>query len=136
VKNNLEHLSDEQLISSFKTTDDNVYFGELYTRYRHLILGVCLNYLKRIEESEDAVMEIVEKLHLDIKKNEIAQWKGWLYMVSRNHCLMKLRKAGLKVQYAEHIPESSNNTDELEDEQCKELLLQTLESKLNLLKPH
>jgi RNA polymerase sigma factor (sigma-70 family) len=136
VKNNLGHLSDEELLAAFKTSDDNIYFGELYTRYRHLILGVCLNYLKKVEDSEDAVMEIVEKLHLDIKKNEIVQWKGWLYMVARNHCLMKIRKAGLKVQYLDQIPESKSNDSDMEDDQCKELLLQALESKLNLLKPN
>ncbi len=136
MKYNLNQLSDQELLLTYKTSGDNVYFGELYTRYRHLILGVCLKYLKRTEESEDAVMEIVEKLHLEIKKNDITQWKGWLYMVARNHCLMKLRKAGLKVQYTDHVPESNQDADDLEDEQCKEFLLQSLEQKINLLKPN
>ncbi|MCB8994745.1 MAG: sigma-70 family RNA polymerase sigma factor [Bacteroidales bacterium] len=65
--------------------------GELYSRYMHLVYGVCLKYLKNREESKDAVMQIFEKLVQDLPGYEIQNFKSWLYSVSKNFCLMQLR---------------------------------------------
>jgi RNA polymerase sigma-70 factor (ECF subfamily) len=51
-----------------------------------------MKYLKNREDSQDAVMQIYETLVHDIPRFEIRNFKSWLYGVSRNHCLMKLRK--------------------------------------------
>ncbi len=51
-----------------------------------------MKYLKNENDSEDAVMDIFEKLLTDLKKHEVSNFKSWLYSVSKNHCLMKLRK--------------------------------------------
>jgi RNA polymerase sigma factor (sigma-70 family) len=93
-----------------------------------------MKYLKNREDSEDAVMEIFEKLHLDLKKNEVEHPKSWLYMVARNHCLMRLRKAGLAVEYPEELPHTPQYNDENEDFEDKEKLIQTLEKSVNFLK--
>ena len=85
-------LSDLELVHRFRFSHDSKYVGELYLRYTHLIYGVCLKYLGNEDESKDAVMEIVEKLIVDLKKHEIKNFKSWLYTVSKNHCLVKLRK--------------------------------------------
>ncbi|MFC2109660.1 RNA polymerase sigma factor [Bacteroidota bacterium] len=66
--------------------------GKLYNRYMHLVYGVCLKYLKNREESQDAVMQIFEILLKEIPKHEIKIFKNWLYGVSKNYCLMKIRK--------------------------------------------
>ena len=57
-----------------------------------LVYGVCMKYFKNREDSQDAVMQIFEILVKDIPRFEIQNFKGWLYTVSRNHCLMQLRK--------------------------------------------
>lgn len=67
-------------------------FGELYYRYGHLVLGLCIKYLKNKNEAEDMVMTIFTKLHEDLKRFEINYFKSWLYTYSKNHCLMFLRK--------------------------------------------
>ena len=135
----LHHLDDITLIQSYRTTHNAQYVGELYRRYAHLILGVCMKYLKNREDSEDSVMEIFEKLHLDLKKSEVEHPKSWLYMVARNHCLMRLRKAGLKIDYTEEIPHTAlyggayeQNEDEMFED--KERLIQLLESNIINLK--
>ncbi len=84
-------LSDLELVNEYKKTSDNTSVGVLFERYTHLVFGVCMKYLKDEEESHDAVMQIFEKLLADLKKHEIAQFKGWLHSVARNHCLMYLR---------------------------------------------
>ena len=59
----------------------------------HLVFGVCLKYLKNREESQDAVMQIFEKIVVSIATGEVDNFKSWLYVVSKNHCLMKLRSS-------------------------------------------
>jgi RNA polymerase sigma factor (sigma-70 family) len=129
-----DHQEDIVLIRLYRSSNDARYIGELYRRYSHLILGVCMKYLKNLADSEDALMEIFEKLHLDLKKNEVEHPKSWLYMVAKNHCLMKLRKAGLSVEFPEVMPHTPQYDDDFEDFQNKEKLIQLLENNMNHLK--
>ena len=129
-----DHQEDIVLIRLYRSSSDVRYIGELYRRYAHLILGVCMKYLKNLADSEDAVMEIFEKLHLDLKKNEVEHPKSWLYMVAKNHCLMKLRKAGLSVEFPEVMPHTPQYDDDFEDFENKEKLIQLLENNMNHLK--
>ncbi|MBN1781764.1 sigma-70 family RNA polymerase sigma factor [bacterium] len=64
----------------------------LYSRYHHLVLGICLKYLKNREDARDAVTEICQKLAVESRKHEIRSFKSWLYIVARNHCFEILRK--------------------------------------------
>jgi len=91
-RKNMQLFSDEELIISYKNLRDTIYIGELFERYTHLVFGVCLKYLKDPEESKDAVMQIFENLQQKLIDFEISSFKSWIYTVSRNHCLMILRK--------------------------------------------
>ena len=84
-------LADEELIEKFLESGDKHFFGVLFQRYTHLVFGACMKYLKNKDESEDAVMDIFEKLMSELQSHEVRNFKGWLYTVSRNHCLMKIR---------------------------------------------
>jgi RNA polymerase sigma-70 factor (ECF subfamily) len=55
------------------------------------IYAVCLKYLKDPETAKDAVMAIFEELIVKVKKHEISYFRGWVYAVAKNHCLMQLR---------------------------------------------
>ncbi len=92
----MEKLDDTTLLEHWRKTSDKRVLGILFQRYSHLILGVCVKYLKNQEESKDATMEIFEKLHHSIDKHDITYFKSWLYQVAKNYCLMKLRKKGLQ----------------------------------------
>ena len=83
--------SDEELINEFNSGGDLEVLGELYKEYMHLVYGVCLKYLKDRDESMDAVMQIFEKLIVEIPKQKIGNFRSWLYVVTKNYCLMQLR---------------------------------------------
>jgi len=83
--------NDEQLIEEFKSTGDLDLLGCLYQRYMHLVYGVCLKYLKNRDDAQDAVMAIFEKLSRELMNKEVDVFKPWLYVVSKNYCLMQLR---------------------------------------------
>src|SRR5688572_15955898 len=63
----------------------------LLQRYTLLLLGVCMKYLKDEEEAKDAVQQIFLKVITELPKYMVDYFKSWLYMVARNHCLMKIR---------------------------------------------
>ncbi len=94
-----DHLSDLELIESYKNSYDNTFVGELYKRYTHLIFGVCMKYLKNEDDAQDASIQIFEKLLTDLKKHEVQQFKAWLHMVCKNFCLMKLRSDSSKQKH-------------------------------------
>jgi len=83
--------TDEELLIEFRSGGDLEVLGELYSRYMHLVYGVCLKYLKVREESQDAVMQIFEKLIIEIPKHNIENFRSWLHVVTKNYCLMQLR---------------------------------------------
>ena len=84
--------SDATLIQNYKTHNDNAALAELFERYSYLVFCVCLKYLKAEEDSKDAVMEIFQKLTAELKKHKIDNFKGWLFTVTKNHCLMAIRR--------------------------------------------
>lgn len=94
--------TDEELISEFSSTGNLDVLGDVYSGYMHLVYGVCLKYLKDRDESKDAVMQIFEKLVTEIPKQKIENFKAWLYVVTRNYCLMQLRSLKSK---EEHLSE-------------------------------
>lgn len=91
-ENDLREYTDGELIKAFKTNHDNIFPEELFNRYSHLVFGVCMKYLKNEDESKDAVMQIFENLLDVLKKQEVENFRSWLYTVSKNHCLIILRK--------------------------------------------
>ena len=56
-----------------------------------LLLGVCMKYLKDEDEAKDSVQQIFLKVIQELQKYKVDYFKSWLYMVAKNHCLMKLR---------------------------------------------
>lgn len=88
----LSELSDQELIDRYRNSKDNRYVGELFKRYTHLIYGVCIKYLKNQDDAHDLTMELFEKLLVLLLQHKVDYFKGWIYQVVRNECLMKLRK--------------------------------------------
>lgn len=86
-----DDVSDELLAQRFKDSGDLDVLGTLYERYLHLIYGVCLKYLQNREEAQDAVTGIFEKLIVELPKQEVKTFKSWLYVLTKNYCLMQIR---------------------------------------------
>ncbi len=89
--------SDEQLLAMHAMDSTNRYLGELYERYIPLVYGLCLKYLRNVDDAADAVMDIFEVLVYKVGRYDITVFRTWLYSVARNHCLQKLRRKGREV---------------------------------------
>jgi RNA polymerase sigma factor (sigma-70 family) len=100
-------LPDDELIANYRDSGDMDIVGEIYRRYSHLVMGTCFKYLKDKENASDATMQIFEKLISDLKTTQVTYFKSWLYTVSKNHCLMQLRKETSIQKQFENIRENS-----------------------------
>lgn len=90
--NNRQNLSDSDLIERYRYSFDNAYIGELFQRYSHMLYGVCLKYMKDEEKAKDIVMDVFEKVLIDLKRHQVDTFRTWVYSVAKNQCLMELRK--------------------------------------------
>jgi RNA polymerase sigma factor (sigma-70 family) len=82
-----------ELLAEYRSTGDLELLGKLYEQYMPLVFGLCLKYFRDEEQSKDAVMQIFEELVKKLRVHEVANFKAWLYTLSRNHCLMVLRSS-------------------------------------------
>ena len=84
---------DLSLVAAYQESGDLEVLGTLYNRYMHLVYGVCFSYFKDEEQSKDVVMQIFEELIKKLRVHQVQNFKSWLHVLTRNHCLMALRKA-------------------------------------------
>jgi RNA polymerase sigma-70 factor (ECF subfamily) len=92
-----DHISDQQLLQHYYDDHNNEWLGILLERYTLLLLGVCMKYLKNEDDARDSVQQIFLKVIQELQKYKVEFFKSWLYMVAKNHCLMKLRDKHGKV---------------------------------------
>ena len=85
-------MEDKDLLKKYRETQDLQYISVLYKRYMHLVLGSCIKYFQNESDAEDAVMDIYEKIVKKTLTSDVTYFKSWLYTVTRNHCLEKLRR--------------------------------------------
>ncbi|CAG5083632.1 RNA polymerase sigma factor [Parvicella tangerina] len=85
-------MSEKELVNAYRNSEDLNYLGELYQRKSVMISTVCFKYMDRIEDAEDAAVEVFEVLKRDLLKHKIENLNGWLFTVTRNHCYKKLNQ--------------------------------------------
>ena len=113
--NRYENTSDNELLDRYYATNDQKWIGILLDRYTMLLLGVCMKYLKNEEEARDAVQQIFLKVLTEVSKYRIDYFKSWLYMVAKNHCLMKLRASqGRQMKELKEFAIEDQETDKTE----------------------
>jgi len=107
-------FSDQQLLENYYQDGKAEWLGILLPRYTLLLLGVCMKYLRNEEEAKDCVQQVFLKAITELNKYKVDYFKAWIYMVAKNHCLMKIRdKQGRQsVEIKDHHVQT---TDELLD---------------------
>jgi RNA polymerase sigma factor (sigma-70 family) len=125
---------DKELLQSFYDDGNNEWLGILLQRYTGLLLGVSMKYLKNEDNAKDAVQQIFLKVIHELQKYKVEYFKSWLYMIAKNHCLMKLRDKGkVTTEIKESILKADNDIDIKEAAVKKEISLTHLEQALTLL---
>jgi RNA polymerase sigma-70 factor (ECF subfamily) len=126
------HLTDEELLLAYRADGDNKWLGFLLQRYTALLFGVALKYLRDKDKAEDAVQQVFEKILTLMPKEEILNFKGWLYILMRNHCLHQLRERTFDTNEDLLASISAPETDK-EEIQWQEHTLQQMNEAIQLL---
>jgi RNA polymerase sigma factor (sigma-70 family) len=85
-------LSDAELLELYRKNLQQDIFAQLFLRYYDLVYGTSVKYLHDQDAAKDAVMDIYQELVEKVKVYAIDHFKSWLYAVTKNHCLMQIRK--------------------------------------------
>ena len=86
--NNINKLSDEDLVEAIVKTNDTLLFETLYDRYAGLVYNKCYGFAKDGDEAKDLTQDVFLKLFV-----KLASFKGkskfstWLYAFTYNHCV-------------------------------------------------
>ncbi len=109
----IKHIDDKDLLNKFYSDHNNEWLGELLPRYTLLLFGVCMKYLKNEEDAKDCVQQIFLKAINELHKYKVEYFKSWIYMIAKNHCLMKLRDKGkYSVEITEQMAAAPDTTDD------------------------
>ena len=102
--------TDDELLLSFQNSGNQDVLAVLYMRYTDLLYGVCIKYLSDAEAAKDAVMNIYTELLQKLPDQQINNFKSWLYVVAKNHCLMQLRSSN-KMRTVEFQPQAMQSEE-------------------------
>jgi RNA polymerase sigma-70 factor (ECF subfamily) len=127
-------LEDHELIERYRNSHDTHYVGVLFNRYAHLVFAVCMKYLKDRDEAQDFSMQVFEQLIDKLRKHEIDNFRGWLHQVTKNHCLMHLRKVKSQLAKTADIKEIYASDMENNVQPHHDFELNGLEKKLGRLR--
>lgn len=126
-----DHITDNELLRLHQQDGNSEWIGVLLERYTLLLLGVCMKYLKDETEARDAVQQIFLKVLTEVSKYKIDFFKSWIYMVAKNHCLMKLRTGPARRMQdieGQHITAPEDKKEQLlQDERTFTLLEEAIE---------
>lgn len=131
---NYTELEDKELLERYYQDYNNDMLGILLKRYTMLLLGVCMKYLKNEEDAKDSVQQVFLKVINDLPKYRVEFFKSWLYMVAKNHCLMRLREKGkYTAELNEHLLSTPDDTEAIALALEKDIHLNQMEQAMGLL---
>lgn len=84
-------LTDTEIVQGYKSSKDERYLNELFSRYAFLVLFLCNKYFSNPEDSKDTTMEILAKIAVELPQRDVENFKSWIYLVTKNFCICKLR---------------------------------------------
>ncbi|MDR0363926.1 MAG: sigma-70 family RNA polymerase sigma factor [Bacteroidales bacterium] len=121
---NLSKLSNEELLQEFQTMQDVSLFSILYQRYIPYVYGVCLKYLENRVVAQDAVIDIFELVLIKLPDYEDFNFKRWLHIVVKGHCLqiIEKEKKNAFVKIEEGVMENDSFFGPIDNPQTKEEL--------------
>ncbi|MCX6214187.1 RNA polymerase sigma factor [Spirosoma sp.] len=133
----MEHISDEELVRLYITTQRNIYFERLYERYSNKVYRKCLSFTKDPVRAEDLTHDVFLKLVVKLSSfREQAKFSTWLYSITYNYCTDQLRAHNLRKEV--YIDDSWDRLEGNMDDglgEIAEMEAQQLEKALHQLPP-
>ena len=84
--------TDQEVHDYYRRTHDSTSISEMYNRYSHIVLGICLKYLGNREDAQDITLEVFGEMIDNWKTAEVKNVPAWLHVIARNKSLNHLKK--------------------------------------------
>jgi|SRR5437867_5523415 len=95
IEENLTALADEELVRRAQADDDRA-FGELVSRYETKVFSLALKMVRNPEDAEDILQDTFLRAYRGIKSFKgHSTFSTWIYRITANSALMRLRKKQL-----------------------------------------
>ncbi|MEZ4952749.1 MAG: RNA polymerase sigma factor [Saprospiraceae bacterium] len=115
-----KNLTDEQLVSEFKQTKDNLVFGEIYNRFYGKVFYTCLGIVKDRDLACDLVQDTMIKVLKSLPTLQHEYLLGWwIHRIAKNLCFDYCKKR--------------NQTNYLPLENCFEIAAEVYDMEASLL---
>lgn len=101
----LQELPDSTLLEHFQATSDLQVISVLLDRYKDLIIGMSMKFLKDQEEVRDFIGRLYLKLADKLERSEVKNARAWLCMVTMNLLRDDNRKGIVRDQYRRSLKE-------------------------------
>ena len=88
---NAPEKTDEQLYQDFLATKERDVMATIFRKHMSLVFGVCMKYIGEKNGAQDSTMEVFERLLTHEITSEIKNFRAYLFVMTKNHCLMKMR---------------------------------------------
>jgi len=117
-----------EIFQNLRNKKQNAY-NKLYENYYKLVYGIVFSIIKNKPDAEDLTHEIFTKIYkLDVDKLPESHEASWLFTVSKNECLLFLRKSKPNISIDEiyEMPDNSNAIDSVVDSEYYNKLISGL----------
>jgi len=127
-KGNPKSITDEEAIEKYLETQRSFYFDLIYERYAPKIYAKSISLLHDEGLAQDCTQEIMMKLLLNLSKfNHKSKFSTWVYSITYNFCIDKIRKRKKDPSIAvDDFSYFDREDDEIEDQKLKEVKLSRL----------
>lgn len=121
-KNYKDIVIDESSIASIAQGNKEA-FEALYEQAAHVVYAYALSIMKSPAEAEDVMQDTFLKIrsaaHLYKPQGKPM---AWIFTITKNICLMKIRQRSYTAQFLEDIQEDSSEFDKITDAEDKMVL--------------
>jgi RNA polymerase sigma-70 factor (ECF subfamily) len=101
----LSAVTDEELVKRSQQDDERA-FGELVSRYESKVYSLALRMVRNPEDAEDVLQDTFLRAYRGIKSFQGAStFSTWVYRITANSALMRLRKKQLPTVSIENADE-------------------------------
>ena len=129
-KGNPKSITDEEAVKKYIETQRSFYFDLIYERYAPKIFAKSLSLVNDEGLAQDCTQEIMMKLLLNLSKfNFKSKFSTWVYSITYNFCIDKIRKRKKDPSVAvDDFSYFDREDHEIEDRRIKEVRLDRLKT--------
>lgn len=95
----------KEVLTAYRKSGESKWFAMIFESHRHIVLGTAIRMLGDKDDAADAAAEVFVKAMTRLRQESPENFSGWLYMVTRNHCieLIRKRKRNPSMESLEHV---------------------------------